>query len=306
MLFSLACNNACHLDIFLLHSELDNDDITMLSSYVIGYDVALHPLKTEPSLFSNRILTNDLWSMEACYRLLLPELLPDDTERILYLDGDVIVNKSLERFYQTDFCGNDLICTVNSCGENVPEDYGPKHQEMFAPMYANGYRYFCSGVLLFNIAEIRKKYSFQTYLDAMNAWDYQMEAPDQDILNWVHGNHVSYADWKQYNMFARIAHNNGWTYETVKEQCSIVHFAGDKPWTFRNVHFDIEKLWWDYAIKTPACHSLLEDFMTGSFLENARVESYIINLEKRNKDLQNSLHQASDLLKKLLNMNNAL
>lgn len=34
-----------------------------------------------------------------------------------------------------------------------------------------------------------------------------MEAPDQDILNYVHGYKAGYIDYKEFNLFARIAHN---------------------------------------------------------------------------------------------------
>ena len=57
---------------------------------------------------------------------------------------------------------------------------------MFHDMLAQGFRYFNAGVMLFNVAQIRKTNNFNTYMEAIKKWNYEMEAPDQDILNYVH------------------------------------------------------------------------------------------------------------------------
>ncbi|MBR0092056.1 MAG: hypothetical protein IJP92_10190 [Lachnospiraceae bacterium] len=299
MLLSLATNQLCHVDVYLLHSSLEEEDFSYLASCVSGHDISLHPLRVDPDNFPTGLPHTDQWSMETYYRLLLLDLLPDSVARILYLDSDLIVLKPLDDFYDMSLDGYDLISCVNACGKNNPESYGPKHREMFADAESAGFRYFCAGVTLFNIARMREKYSFDTYLQAFQAWDYQMEAPDQDILNWVHGSYAGYVDPYRYNLFARIAHNDNMTCEDVKQRCSILHFAGDKPWESTNVHYDLEGLWWDYAKETPGYDSLLRDFLESSLRDNVRVENYILALESENKQLQNRLLQASDLLKRI-------
>lgn len=299
MLYSMAVNNACHIDVYLLHSELDAGDFSFLESCVSSFDVTLHPLQVDRTRFSDRIPRTEQWSLETYFRLLLLELLPPQTDRLLYLDVDIIVNGSLEAFYSSPLDGYDLIACADACGKRTPESYGPKHREMFAPTDRQGLQYFCAGVTLFHISRMREKYSFQTYLDAMEAWDYGMEAPDQDILNWVHLRHTGYADPWVYNLFARVAHNDNITYEQVKQDGIIIHFAGDKPWESTNVHYDIEKLWWDYACKTPAYKALLTDFMESSLCDNKRIEDYIRNLEQQNSQLEQNLGKVMQMLKSL-------
>ena len=53
---------------------------------------------------------------------------------------------------------------------------------------------------------------------------------DRDILNYVHGYKAGYIDYKEFNLFARIAHNQKYSYNDVKNSVKIIHFAGDKPW----------------------------------------------------------------------------
>ena len=299
MLYSFAANNPVPADVWILHNELTENDLSYLASCVSSFAVTIHSLHIDDALFPESLPVSDSWSKEAYFRLLLPDLLPADTERVLYLDVDIIVNRNISAFYLMPFEDRDLIATEDACGSNVPADYGEMNQKMLGPMYEKGHCYFCSGVVLFNIAGIRKKYSFKTYLDAFEAWNYQMDAPDQDILNWVHWQHVGYVDPLQYNLFARIAHNRGMSYEDVRSSCSIIHFAGDKPWHSRNVHFDIERLWWDYALKTPDRVQLLEAFLESSLRDYPRVENYILQLEKQNAELKSSLQQAMNLLRKI-------
>lgn len=299
MLFSLASSQPCHIDVYLLHSSLDEEDLRYLNSCVCGQDISLHPVRVDMTRFPSRLPHTAQWSMEAYYRLLLPELLPDDVERILYLDSDLIVLNSLDDFYYMPLDNHDLVACVDACGKRTPKSYGQKHREMFGDSEAGGYRYFCSGVILFHIARMRKKYSFDTYLHAFEAWDYGMESPDQDILNWIHGKYAGYVDPYRYNLFARVAHNDGMMPDDVKKASAILHFAGDKPWESTNVHFDIERLWWDCAEKTPGYDSLLRDFLKSSLSDNQRIEDYILKLESEKKQLQNSLLQATELLKRV-------
>ena len=47
--------------------------------------------------------TDKMWSIEAYYRLMLLDILPSNVKRMFYFDVDIIVNKSLEDFYNINF-----------------------------------------------------------------------------------------------------------------------------------------------------------------------------------------------------------
>ena len=243
MLTSLCENNASHIDAYLLNSELDDLDISDMRDALSKYDLTLISLPIDSKVFTERFPRTQEWSIEMYYRLMMSDLLPYNVDRILYLDVDIIINKSLSEFYNKDFSGKELIVCDDKGGKNTPESYGKKHREMFKTAYKNGHRYFNSGVLLMNMELLRDHYSFNNYLKAMENWSFEMEAPDQDILNWVHWKNVSFTDFQIYDYFAKVAHNNGLTYKDVKDNVAIIHYAGDKPWNFDHIHYDIEKLW---------------------------------------------------------------
>lgn len=98
MLTSLCENNPCHIDIYILHSELTDTDIQRLTECVDKYDISIHPLYIEKDKFEGKMYTDKMWSIEAYYRLMLLDILPSNVKRMFYFDVDIIVNKSLEDF----------------------------------------------------------------------------------------------------------------------------------------------------------------------------------------------------------------
>ena len=269
MLTSLCENNRCHIDVYILHSELTDEDIDSLRSCLKQYDVTIHPLHVEREKFAGKMYTDKMWSLEAYYRLMLFDILPDSVDRMFYFDVDIIINKSLESLYESDFEGNDLIVCEDDCGNCTPSHYGPVHKRIFGTPERQDFRYFNSGVMLMNIEKMRHIYNYDYYMNvAKDVWNYAMEAPDQDILNYVHWKSVKYIPYEQYNLFARIAYYCDISYETVKEKVSIVHFTWYKPWDGKVAHYNLEKLWWDYAKKTPYYMKLATVFIDQTISEN--------------------------------------
>lgn len=301
MLHSLCVNNMEPVRAFLLHNELEEQDILCLKTALKDFDIEIVPLKVNAELFDARLPRNTQWSIETYYRLALLEMLPEEVERILYIDVDIIVNKSLSEVYHVDFAGDEIIAAEDACGNKSWDKFGDKQKEMFAPMVQQGYRYFNAGFMLMNIAEMHRKYSFDTYLKAIEDWEYQMDAPDQDILNYVHWQKVGYIDWREFDLFARIAHNDGMTYEQVKRDVAIIHYAGEKPWNADNCHFDIEQIWWDYAKETPFYVQLLEEFLYKTMFDE-RMEKYVRSLVDQASETQKQLQESMALNQKLFSI----
>lgn len=289
MLTSLCENNRCHIDAYILHSELDEEDIELLLNGLINYDITLHPLKIDRDKFAGKMYTDAMWSIEAYYRLMLFDILPMEVERMFYFDVDLIINKSLHSLYNMDFEGNDLIVCEDDCGNCSPDHYGPMHKKMFGTDERRNYRYFNSGMMLMNVKQIREKYNYEYYMKvASDDWQFKMEAPDQDILNYVHWKSVKYVPFETYNLFARIAYYCDISYESVRDKISIIHFTWYKPWDGSVAHFPIEKLWWDYAKKTCFYTMLMSDFVDQTMLKNTS-EKQIRELSEKCRELESRM-----------------
>ena len=146
--------------------------ITIYGNSLSKYDITIIPLMINRSDFDTRLPRNSQWSIETYYRLMLMDILPDNIDRILYLDVDLIINGSVEEFYHVDFKGYEVIVADDSNDKRSRDTFGSKQAEMFKDMLDNGFRYFNADVMLFNVQEIRKTHNFNTYMKAVEEWDY--------------------------------------------------------------------------------------------------------------------------------------
>ena len=170
MLCSLCENNNEHIDAYLLHSELTPQDINLIKNSLSKYNITIISVKINKSDFDDRLPRNTQWSIETYYRLMLMDILPESVDRLMYLDVDLIINGSIEELYHVDFAGDDVIAADDSNGKRTLDTFGSKQIEMFRDMLAQGFRYFNAGVILFNIAQIRKTHNFNTYMTAVKEW----------------------------------------------------------------------------------------------------------------------------------------
>lgn len=302
MLASLCKNQKEKVRAFLLNHELSDEDVQEIRKALEAYEIEIVSLSVDKALFAERLPRSVEWSVEMYYRLLLLDLLPEEVERLLYLDVDIIINGGLREFYDMDLTGYDMAVCENANGYlSAQARLGDKQKEMFAPMFEQGFKYFNSGVLLMNIKDMRNKYNFQTYLQAFEEWNYQMGAPDQDILNYIHWNRVKYLDSKKYNYFSRIAYEQGMDYEKGKRQLLIIHYTDEKPWETKNYHHPVEQIWWDYAKETPYYIRLLEEFQQKTMFDDT-VERWIRDILASQEELQNKFTESLELNQKLYDM----
>ena len=222
--------------------------------------------------------------------------MPEQVDRLLYIDVDTIVNQSVRELYDTEF-GDSYFVVCQEKGAEKPADNC--RWEVFRPIFESGYHYFNAGVMLWNVKALRGKYCLQTYLDAACEINYQFMAPDQDLLNYVHHSQVKFVDENRYNLFARIASNKGFSCEAVKAQTAIIHYAGSKPWNADNIHYDIEWIWWEYARKTPHFAQLCEEFVRKTMLDKSMIE-YVQQLLKENGELRQNLDESLKVNEKLI------
>lgn len=291
MLRSVAKNHiSSRICVYVLHSELSSDNCAFLQDALLrgmeGNRMVF--LKIDPAQVSG-LPYNQLWSPEMYYRLMLPELLGERIDRILYLDIDMIVNKDITEFYNTDFEDCLLIAAKDMEFQTIlslDEPNSRTRNVFFKELAKDGLVYFCSGMLLMNLAKLKEQYSFEKYKEIFFSVSDVMVLPDQDLLNYVHQGQVKYVDELQFGLFAQTAHKMGMGYKEVSENVSILHFTGHaKPWAINLVRYDIEKIWWEYAKDAPFYAELLESVFYHS-MESHFTEDKIHALMEENDKLR--------------------
>lgn len=166
------------------------------------------------------------------YRLLLPSLLPD-VDRVLYVDADTMVVAPLDDLFTTDMRGAHL-----GAVDNVMEPSRRGHAAAIG--LPPGTAYFNSGVLLLDLAGMRRDHVVDRVVELARGRADLAAFPDQDALNLVFGptRVALHPRWNAQNsLFAwpRLASE---TFGTARareavEDPSILHFEGPgaaKPW----------------------------------------------------------------------------
>lgn len=271
------------IHIYIMHCDLHEETITALTKLCEQYGAIPSFLQIDKSIYE-KFPTSEDWSAESYIRLSLLDVLPKDVDRILYFDGDVIVNGPLDEMYCTDMGENEIggctdICCIGGIGFN------DSRREIFAKQIEEGtLKYICSGVTLWDISKMRGRYSFEKYFSLAESLDFKMTAPDQDILNLAHhGKIYVFEDYMKYEAFGRLSYSRGLRYEEAKANTLVLHYIGAKPWRGNCIHFDLERIWWDYAKMTPYYAELLEAHMEETMASPQLYESFktLIDSEKK-------------------------
>lgn len=237
---SLIENNVGPIDFYLLHADLSNEDIAHLQKTIIKYGApySVIPIHISDSQFESYPTLGR--SKEAYFRLLIPKVLPPHLDRCLYLDGDIIAQKSIADFYATDFTGNALV---------VCEDMGETllfHKERHSLLnIPHEYRYFNSGVLLFNLNYFREQFDSNLFFDYAQKNLQKLKFLDQDILNALCYDKVTFAPSYLYNYMEILI--NPLITNTALHKAVLVHFI-QKPWKYTYTGANAS-YWWKYAKK---------------------------------------------------------
>lgn len=297
MLTSLLENNGDQeICIYVMSTDLTEEQAAILQSLAEQYQQSMCLLHISEEMFSQELPVSEYITIESYFRFALPELLPEEQERVLYLDVDIIVNKPIGEFYHMDFEGKTF-CACRDVADITVENI--KTSPLFAELKERPeFVYFNAGVLLMNLQKLRKETSFSHIMEQAMRVKEHLRFHDQDLLNYLYCGDVRLVDEKRYNLFARTAYNAGYTCEQVKNCAAILHYAGPKPWRHEEVRYPLESFWWEYAKKTPYYVELLED-MVLTETNTGYMDQLYRNLQKENEELRQLVDKCMGLLQKL-------
>lgn len=248
MMTSLCANNSGQEIIFHIpHTDgLTKEGLNALRETARANNAAVRDYYfTEDRLGDMNRLPLGMWSVEMFFRLFAQDFVEVSKDRILWLDGDIIVNGSIAGLYEQDFGDNYYI----AC-EDTAISRG-KIKEEYDNLGWDGDRiYYNSGVLLINVAGLKndgitKNMAAEFALANIEKLHY----PDQYILNALFHDRIKEADALLYNCQV-----SGYPYTMGRQILSesvILHFPGYRPWqTDYQKHYSSAipgDIWWKYA-----------------------------------------------------------
>lgn len=237
---SILENNKSPIDFYILYSYLTEKEINFIEKNIkkYGTQYSLKTIKVVDERFEKLPVFGR--SKEAYFRLLIPNLLPKELDRCMYLDGDTIVYKDLEEYYKTDF-ENKALVVCEDVGE-IMFFHKERHPVFNIPLE---YKYFNSGVLLFNLNWFRNNFNSDTIFDFIKHNSEKLKFLDQDVLNALFYDKVKFVysnlyDYLEILTSPLLANDN-------MEKAVIVHFI-KKPWRIDYNGINA-KYWWKYGKK---------------------------------------------------------
>ncbi|HHW21267.1 MAG TPA: glycosyltransferase family 8 protein [Clostridiaceae bacterium] len=230
MLKSLFLNNPSEdFHIYLMHSSIKEEEVSDLVSFVESHGQRLFEIKIDSRYFDNAPVVFH-YTKEMYYRLLAFKFLPEEMDRILYLDPDILVINPVRRLYETDLDGYL---------------YAASFHNVLAVKEINRIRlypykieaYFNSGVLLMNLDLQRKLIDEKAIYSFIEKNRLKLIMPDQDIINTLYSRQIKSIDEKLYNYdtryykYYKMISNNACDMDFVIRNTVFLHFCGKKkPW----------------------------------------------------------------------------
>lgn len=214
------------LFIYLIHPGLNEDVLAAISKLAEMHSFIPGAAST------SAIPPHERFPAEAASVLLLPELLPEDLDRVLFLDADLLVLDDVAELWETP-SEDTLLSAVPDWA--IPFCGSPRgvksRNELGIP---DGAPYFNGGVMLIELAKWRKRKVAERALDYLRKVGRRADFLHQEALN-----AILWKDWRaidrRWNLLGSVA---GRRFDQPKSKSwrnpGIVHFAGRfKPWKAR-------------------------------------------------------------------------
>lgn len=237
---SVLYNNK-NVTIYILTEGLSENNVSLLKRQAEKFNSELYVKTVDSSIISKLPMPKAAAqhiSPATYYRLFVEEILPDNVDKIIYLDCDVIVRSSLLPLWNIDIEGLPLAAVYqnNSWATNK---YKVKMSAYERLNMVDAKGYFNAGVLLINVKYWREINARMLLLDFMRNHYERIVHHDQDILNGCfYRDVVSISDiWN-----CRLPIKKGFYGEAfldkrkirkIKSDAVIVHYVNrPKPWEF--------------------------------------------------------------------------
>ena len=230
MLYSASLNNpGVNFRVFLLHRGFSTELLSSLSRQLEVLDMELRAVRVDERLFESAPVMKQ-YPQEMYYRLLAAQLLPEDMDRVLYLDPDILVINPLTPLWCLDM-GSKLFAAAAHTGMTELANNVNRLR------LGTERDYFNSGVLLIDLASCRAEVKPEEIFSYVSEHADELLLPDQDILNALYSSRILELDDALWNYDARnfknylMRSNGAADMEWVIENTAVLHFCGRaKPW----------------------------------------------------------------------------
>lgn len=178
-------------------------------------------------------LRGDYVTLTIYFRLFIADMFPQ-YDKAIYIDADTVADRDLTTLFATNmgdhlFAGvaDPVMMTYPETIEYIQRDFGVQPGE-----------YINSGVLLMNLAQLRKEHFSSRFLHLLKTYHFTMIAADQDYINVIAQHRIKYLP-KIWNMQTGVP-------TAAEPGGKLIHYnLFGKPWHYQNAK--LGDRFWHYA-----------------------------------------------------------
>lgn len=235
-------NKETKYNVNIIGVELDEDDIFLFKNLETD-NVKINIIQKDND-YENMGFNHQHVSKAALFKFQIPNIF-SNLDKILYLDGDMIIEKDLSELYDIDLDNNYAAVVKDYAGQNIE-----KHNEKICHK-----NYFNSGMMLLNLKKMRNDDISKKLLEIKKCEIFKVFM-DQDTLNVGFEERVIYLSPTYNLMLANLKYDvndivNFYNiteeeFKNIKLNPTIIHLTNKlKPWNDINAVKSDE--FWKYA-----------------------------------------------------------
>lgn len=249
-IISLLENNTGNkVNFHILTDHLSSSTKLRMQNVIANYNCNIHFYEIPDSWIDG--LSLNCWSKYTWYRLFLPQLIPSDVSRVLYLDTDTIITGSITELFNLDLSDYSIAgcLDIMSFSEGIFNRLG----------YPSKFGYVCAGVLLINLDYFRTNNLSNKIIDFAKTHSEIINFPDQDAINYICHSSTYHLPLK-YDILAPFLSDKDFYYKHSAEVAEIlkdpriIHYAGCNPWKKEIQKHYYHDVFWKYANKIGGIH----------------------------------------------------
>jgi len=260
LLHSLAAHSSekYTYDINIFHRDITSESMQLLIGEFAdrkNIHIRFYDISSRYEEYKN-LFTRGHFAIETYFRLFIQDIMTS-YKKVLYLDGDMVINADVAELYETDIKGYLLAACPDPDTAGLYNGFEPQKKDYMDNVLKikKPYEYFQAGVILFNLDEMRRTLDVNSLLKF--AASYEWELLDQDVLNFIAQGKTKLVDmswnvmydWRRIRLKKIVALAPISLYDAyvkARQNPKIVHYAGpEKPW--HEPEGDFATLYWQAA-----------------------------------------------------------
>lgn len=232
---------------FILSDGFTKENELLLTKTVKKYNQKIRLCTINTELLANAPIENPHLTISTFYRILAPLYIPNNVDKILYLDCDIIVRHSLQQLWNTDI-SNYAIGAVTDCLSGDIKKYNSLQYD-----YSLGY--INAGVLLINLKYWRENDVTNRILSFINEHPERLQYEDQCAINYVLRNEKKFLPIKfnvQNPFFFKekflCIERKYWNeiFEAIRDPYILHYTSCVKPW-HKECEHPLKYIFFDYS-----------------------------------------------------------